>query len=256
MRVLFFAHSLNDRIILDTIKFEGVIFMIQFIKNFRKKISTQAAQIVLVVLSLLALYVSYSQLDVLPLLSGFVPLVMVLIVVLGFGFQGKLLPAHLILLLAVYRESGSGFINAISSFDFDSMAFNIKLTFNMVLSFIIFVYLFLYVLSYLLDGQLKGKIGKSDVVASAVIAFLFFYFRSGFSEAVLKILPPVIALMFGSEFFAILLLLAGVVDVPFTFVNHLINNTLLEQPISYFLFTLFGFYLIYGALKALIHKKT
>ena len=229
--------------------------MMQWIKSFRKKMSTQGAQMIIVVLSLVALYVSYQRLDVLPLLTGFVPLLLVLIVVLGFAFQGKLLPAHLILLLAVYRESGSGFINAVSSFSFDTMSFNLSITLNMVLSFIVFAYLVLYVLSYLFDGQFNGKLGKSDVITSAVIAFLFFYFRSGFSVAVLKIIPPVIALMFGSEFFAVLLLLAGVIDVPFTFINHVSNNTLLEQPLSYFLFTLFAFYLIYGALKALLQKK-
>ena len=229
--------------------------MISFIKKFRHKISVQFGQIIVLILSLVALYVSYSSLDVLPLLSGFVPLVMVLIVVIGFAFQKKLLPAHLILIFTVYREAGNGFINALASFDFDSMSFATTITLNMVLSFLVFIYLFIYVLSYLLDGKFDGKLGKSEVITSAVIAFIFFYFRSGFSVAVLKILPPVIALMFGSEFFAILLLLAGVIDVPFTFIDYIVSGTLFEQPISFFIFSLFAFYLIYGALKALLTKK-
>jgi hypothetical protein len=229
--------------------------MISWIKNFRNLISTRVGQVIIVILSLLALYISYQNLDVLPLLSGLVPLIMVLIVVVGFAFQGKLLPAHLIILLAVYRESGSGFINAVSSFDFDSMSFGIDMTLNMVISFVIFTYLLLYVLSYLMDGHFDGKLGKSEVITSAVIAFVFFYFRSGFSEAVVKIIPPVVALMFGSEFFAVLLLLAGVIDVPFTFLDHITQNTLFEQPISYFIFTIFAFYLIFGAVKALLSKK-
>ncbi len=229
--------------------------MITWIKQFRHKVSTQVGQLILLILSLIALYVSYQDVDVLPLLSGFVPLVMVLIVVLGFTYQKKLLPAHLIILLTVYREAGSGFINAVSSYDFESMSFGINITLNMVLSFIVFVYLLLYVLSYLLDGKFDGKLGKSEVITSAVIAFVFFYFRSGFSVAILKILPPLVALMFGSEFFAILLLLAGVIDVPFTFVDYLIAGTLLEQPISFFIFSLFAFYLIFGAVKALLSKK-
>lgn len=232
-----------------------MIQVISFIKKFKNKVSTQVGQFIILILSLVALYVSYSNTDVLPLLSGFVPLVMILVVVVGFTLQKKLLPAHLILLLTVYREAGNGFINALASFDFDSMSFGITITLNMVLSFIVFLYLFIYVLSYLLDGKFDGKLGKSDVITSAVIAFLFFYFRSGFSVAVLKILPPLVALMFGSEFFAILLLLAGVIDVPFTFINHIVNGTLLEQPISFFIFSLFAFYLIFGAVKALLRKK-
>jgi len=229
--------------------------MISLIKKFRHKISLQLGQVIILILSLVALYISYSRLDVLPLLSGFVPLVMVLIAVIGFALQKKLLPSHLILLLAVYREAGNGFINALASFNFDSMSFGVTITLNMVLSFLVFIYLFIYVLSYLLDGKFDGKLGKSEVITSAVIAFLFFYFRSGFSVAVLKILPPVIALMFGSEFFAILLLLAGVIDVPFTFIDHIVSGTLLEQPISFFIFSLFAFYLIFGAVKALLKKK-
>ncbi len=232
---------------------EGVDFFMFNLRKF-KNVVEPFAFIVIVLLSLYALYVNYSDQNVLPLLSGLVPLLLVLVTVIGFGLKKAFLPAHLILLFAIYRESGSGFIQSLTSFDFDTMAFSIKLTLEAVINFLIFVYLVVYALSYVSDNKVNSKFKKSEVIVSAIIAFIFFYFRSGFSVAVLKIIPPVIALMFGSELFAIILLLAGVIDVPFTFINHIVESTLFDQSIGYFLFTAFAFYLIYGATTGIIKK--
>lgn len=225
------------------------------IKNLKNVIKGPVALVILVLLSAYALFETYSDVRLLQLTANLLPLILVVIAVIGFALKGKMLPAHLILLFAVFRESGSAFINAISSFDFDTMAFRVDVTLTMVLQFIVFVYLVLFILSYILDGKFKGSFGKSPVLISALIAFLFFYFRSGFSVAVLKLVPPMIALFFGSEFFAILLLLAGVVEVPFIFLDHIFEATLLQQTLSYFIFTAFAFYLIQGAVRGLIAKR-
>jgi len=48
----------------------------------------------------------------------------------------------------------------------------------------------------------------------------------------------------------VVLLLAGVIDVPFRFLDIQFNGNILDQPLSYFLFTAIAIYLIIGAIKA------
>ncbi|MCF7931337.1 MAG: hypothetical protein K9L02_07505, partial [Acholeplasmataceae bacterium] len=114
------------------------------------------------------------------------------------------------------------------------------------------VYLLIYILSYVLDGKVGMKYSKTPVVTSAIIAFTYFFIRSGFSVAVLKIVPPVIALLFGADLFAIMLLLAGVADVPFDLLDKILVTGISNEPLSYFIFAAFGLYLAYGASTALI----
>jgi len=228
-----------------------------FFKNFKNLLSESVTTLVIAIIAVYVLVTNFGGIDNLWLfLAAFVPLVLVLLAVLGLQMSKKSMAAHTVLLITLFLGAGRAFLLAITSFDFGSFSFSANFSLELIINSIIFVYLALVVLSGLLTNEFKGGLGSSPVVMSALIAFLFFFFRDGFSGAVLKILPPVIALMFGSPFYAIVLLLAGVADVPFRFLDVLFNGDLLASPISYFLFTAFAFYLIYGAVKGLLsHKK-
>ena len=227
-----------------------------FFKNFKTLFSET---ITLLIIGVIVLYVLVTNLggpdNIWLYLAGLVPLVLVLFAVIGLQLSKKSMAAHLVLLIALFLGAGRALLLALTSFDFSSFSFSATFTLELVINSIIFVYLVLVVLSGLLTNEFKGGLGSSPVVMSAVIAFIFFFFRDGFSGAVLKILPPVVALMFGSPFFAIVLLLAGVADVPFRFLDVVFNGDLLASPISYFLFTAFAFYLIFGAVVGLLKYK-
>ncbi len=227
-----------------------------FLKNFKTLFSET---ITLLIIGIIVLYVLVTNLggpdNIWLYLAGLVPLVLVLFAVVGLQLSKKSMAAHLVLLIALFLGAGRALLLALTSFDFSSFSFSATFTLELVINSIIFVYLVLVVLSGLLTNEFKGGLGSSPVVMSAVIAFIFFFFRDGFSGAVLKILPPVVALMFGSPFFAIVLLLAGVADVPFRFLDVVFNGDLLASPISYFLFTAFAFYLIFGAVVGLLKYK-
>jgi len=227
----------------------------KFVRGFKNLFSDMIYTILLVAIAVFSLINALGNTgDLMPFLAMFVPLVLILISAVGLQLKGKTLAAHLVLLLTVFLGAGRTFIYAITSFDFDTMSFTANFSIEMIIAFVIFVYLFLVVASYLLVGNTGAHLGKSQVLISATIAFVFFFFRDGFSVAVLKILPPLVALMFGSDFFAIVLLLAGVADVPFLLLDYIFLATILEQPVSYFLFTAFGLYLIYGAVMALLKR--
>ncbi|MBU1142248.1 MAG: hypothetical protein KKH92_01240 [Firmicutes bacterium] len=227
-----------------------------FIKNFKSLFSHTITTVIIVII---AAYVLLTNLggsgNIWLFLAGLIPLLLVLFAVLGLQLSNKSMASHLILLITLFLGAGRALLLALTSFDFSSFSFSGTFTLELIINSIIFIYLALVVLSGLLSGEFKGGLGSSPVVISAVIAFIFFFFRDGFSGAVLKIFPPVVALMFGSPFFAIVLLLAGVADVPFRFLDVVFNGNLLESPISYFLFTAFAFYLIYGAILGLLKYK-
>jgi len=229
----------------------------KFIRGFKNLFSDSLKTLLIVAIAVFVLINAIGNIGDLALfLASFVPLVLILISAVGLQLKGKILAAHLVLILTVFLGAGRTFIYAITSFDFDSFSFTANFSIEMIIAFIIFIYLFLVVTSYLLVGNTGAHLGKSPVLISATIAFVYFFFRDGFSVAVLKILPPLVALMFGGDIFAIILLLAGVADVPFLLINHILIGTILQQPISYFLFTAFGLYLIYGAIMALLkHPK-
>ena len=228
----------------------------KFIRGFKNLFSNTVYTIFIVAIAVFSLVNALGNNgELMPFLASFVPLVLILISAVGLQLKGKTLAAHLVLILTVFLGAGRAFIYAITSFDFSTLSFSANFSIELIIAFVIFAYLFLVVASHLLVGKTGAHLGKSPILISATIAFLYFFFRDGFSVAVLKILPPLVALMFGSDFFAIVLLLAGVADVPFILLDHIFLATILQQPISYFLFTAFGLYLIYGAIMGLLKYK-
>lgn len=230
--------------------------MFKWLKSFNRMFTGPLGLVIVVGLSVYALISSYGNARLFLMLAGLVPLVLVLIAAIGLALKNLHVAAFLVLLIAVFRDAGRQFIYAITSFDFSSMSFSTPIGLEMVLQFLIFIFLFLFLVSCFMDGKLRTKMGKSEVYTSMLIAFIFFFFRSGLEVAFMKILPPFVAIVFGSPLFAIVLLLAGVAEVPFLFIDKILENTLTAQPISYFIFTAFAFYLIYGAIKGIIsHRK-
>lgn len=219
-----------------------------WLKNFKNVFTPIVTTIIVIAITLYTLTQNVGGANIFERLESIVPVVLVIIAVIGMQLAKQSLAAHLILLFTSYLQSGRALFLAITSFDFQSFSFGVEWTIPLVINAIIFIYLLLYVLSFVVDNKAKFKLESGPVVVSAIIAFIFFFFRDGFSVAVLKIVPALIALMFGSELFAIVLLLAGVIDVPFDFISKIIDGILFDQTIGYFIFTAFAFYLIYGAI--------
>jgi len=227
----------------------------KFIKNFRNLFPSLVTTIIVVAITLYTFYQNIGGINIFDRLANVFPVVLVGIAIIGLTLAKQSLTSHILLLLTSYLASGRALLVAITSFNFETFSFDAVWNVGLFLDAIIFVYLALYVLSFILDGQFNAKLSSSPVLTSALIAFLFFYFRDGFSIAVLKILPAVIALMFGSSLYAIVLLLAGVVDVPFRLLSLLVEGHLFHQTLGYYLFALFALYLIYGAIKGILKHR-
>ena len=224
-----------------------------FIKNFKDLVPSTIRLIVITILSLLFAIFSYPGGNFWLIMQVMAPVALIVFAVIGLEYKGKSFAAHSILLIAGYLNAATAFINLITSFDFQSMSFAVGTPFiKALIAFIIFVYLVLMLLSHMLTGNIGAKYEKSPIWMSALIAFLFFLLRSGFNVALMKLIPPIIALVFGAPFFAVVLLLAGVIDIPFMIINFIVIGNIGSRPISFFLFAAFGLYLIYGAVTTLI----
>lgn len=223
-----------------------------FIKRFKNMFSHPVITIIVIILTIYTLYMNIGGQNIFDRLASLLPVLLVAIAIICLQLKKQSLASHLILLFTSFLQSGKTFIDTLFSFSTSAFSFSMPWTLELIIQAIIFMYLILYVLSFILDGQSKFRLDSSPVLTSVMVAFIFFFFRDGFSEAILKIVPAIIALMFGSELFAIVLLLAGVIDVPFNVLSKLIENTLFNQSLSYYVFAFFAIYLMIGAIKGII----
>ncbi|AUD65427.1 hypothetical protein BK011_06880 [Tenericutes bacterium MZ-XQ] len=225
----------------------------KFIKRFSSIFNQQVRTIILV--AILA-YVVFQRLGntsgFLNALEVYTPLAFVVIGLLYLAIKGKGFAAHLATLAAFFLSTGSSFVNSLLSFRFDPFGFANPLDFGSIIDLVAFLYLLLMSISLFLNKDAKAKNERKDLLLTAIIAGLFFYFRGGFDLVIDKLMLPVISLLFGAPLSTILFLAAGVIDVPFNFVDTILNTPLLSIPISYWLFSLFAFYLIFGAIKGIL----
>lgn len=231
-------------------------FTMGFIKGFKDLVPGMIQTIIIVLLAGLTVgYALNNNGTIWQTLALVLPVLFVAIAVIGLELKGLHLAAYLVLLITSFLGAGREFVLTITSFDLSSFSFNRTFSLELIINLIVFVYLALMIISYGLSKSSVFKLEGSDVLLTALIAFLFFFFRDGFSTAVLKILPTIVALGFGSKLFAIVLLLAGVIDVPFNLLHIIFNGDLFAQPFYYFIFTAFAIYLIIGAVKGILAHK-
>lgn len=227
-----------------------------FIKNFKDSIPSTIRFIIITLMSLVFAMYAYPGGNFWFIMQVMAPVALIVFAVIRLEYKGKTFAAHSILLTVGFLNAATTFFNLITSFDFQSMSFSRTTPFfEALIAFVIFIYLVLMLLSHVLTGNIGAKYKKSPVWTAALIAFLFFLLRSGFNTALMKLIPPIIALVFGAPFYAVVLLLAGVIDIPFMVINFIYIGIIGSRPISFFLFAAFGFYLIYGAITTLIKMK-
>lgn len=228
-----------------------------FIKRFKDLFPQPVALIVVVIIALFMVINSYPGGNVWFILQSMLPVILVALAAVGLQYYHKTVAAHGVLLFYAFLGGLTNFINMILSFNFQTMSFTWPAgsVIETIVGLIIFLYLVLIILSYMMTGDLGAKYSSSPVWMSILIAFAFFLLRNGFNTALLKVVPAMIALLYAMPFFSVLLLLAGLIDIPFNIINFISIGIIGSRPLSYFIFALIGFYLIYLSVKALLEMK-
>lgn len=235
--------------------------MVSFIKRFKSIFPPILTMVIITVLAVFAVYRTIEGTtisnftDFITFLASFFPVILVAVAAIFLQAKNRSLPAHLVLLLGVisYANAGSNFVNALLSFSFRDFSFAVNpFQLDLIIGVIIFLYLGFYVLSCLFSAEDKPQVKSSVVWGSLLLAFSYFYLRMGLQSAIIIILPAFVALLFGSQIATVLLLIAGVVAVPFHFLLEIIDGDILAQPFSYWLFTAFAILLLILGVKGLI----
>lgn len=226
--------------------------------NFVKSLSSKVNESVrLIVLALLLAFVVYSNIGgygtIWNNLAVYVPLALLVGGVAYLLFNQKEFAAHLAVLFGFYLNGGSTLFNQFLSLRFKPFGFTWTPDLNAIIALIGFLYLSLMVISLYFNENNKPTTPRKDLVVVALTAGIFFYIRAGFSFALGKLLLPIISLFFGAPIATLLFLVAGVGEYPFTFIGTLLSGApVLGNSLSFFLYSLFAFYLIYGGVKAIL----
>lgn len=160
--------------------------------------------------------INYSR-DIIQIIVDILPVVLIVIAAILAQIRNKSIVAGVALLFAVYSNVGSAFVSAVLN---NSSSIGV----TMILDFIIFLFLIVYI--FVNASNFKATALKSDkgLVTSMAIAFLYFYFRDGFGNALVTVLPALIAFIAGSGLAALLLLLAGVINVPIFVLSYFFDG--------------------------------
>lgn len=223
------------------------------IKKLSSTVSKTTRVLVLVLLITYVVFNNFGSYDnVFLAFEALAPLALIITGIMFLELKDKEFAAHSALLVGFFLSAGTNFINSLLSFRFSPFGFENPPTFDSFVEIFGFIYLLLMAISLFDTHKKTAKNDRKDLMITAVIAFVFFYLRSGLFLAISKLLLPVISLMFGLPLATILFLVAGVIDVPFDFLDTILNTNLLSIPVSYYLFTAFAFYLIFGAVKGIL----
>ncbi len=220
--------------------------MLSFVKNF-KTLVPEVVQLVLVIVIAvytLAFKVAYAG-GFFNIITILLPLILITGSAVWLVLYKKNLAGHAILLLGLYINGLTIFINALFRLQFSPFSYNPGFTPQMFVDLVIFAYLALIVTSYVLEGGITTKPLKGKTFVAGVLLFLFVWIFQNFYTAISLLALPLIALWIGLEFPALLLMLSVVIDEPFRFINDAINKTLGWRNLTYYLYIIGAIFFIY-----------
>ena len=224
-----------------------------FIKDFKNVFQQPLRLILIAVSGAFLFYFNFSSGNFWWVMSNILPLILIIGSAIILQLKEKTLAAHGVLFFSGYINSFSAFFRNLLSYNFTAKS---MVKFGPLVGSFVFmvigIYLLLMLLSYFLSKDYEIENKRSSVWISALIAFIYFYVGFGFNTAFFKLISPIIALMFGYEFFAVVLLLAGVIDIPFDIIDAIYSKFIKFYNISTFVLWALGFYFIVTAILALV----
>ncbi|MBN2300540.1 MAG: hypothetical protein JXC31_05070 [Acholeplasmataceae bacterium] len=220
--------------------------MIGFIKNFKNWVPAEVQYIVWIVLLASAVFLNVlGSTTVLGFLQTFLPVALGIIAVWILYAKKEFLVAYFLLFLLAYADQLGVFIRGIFSFNFGTSTFTSLPTWQTLVGMVGTIYLLMMIISNLIDTKIQFKYKKSSVMFPLLLAFIYGYFRLGFINAVVFLVPVIIALLFGSPLAASLFLLGNFISQPFQIINLISSGGIKFTSIFYWLYSIAAIYMIY-----------
>ncbi|GEM_PF-1036496 len=228
--------------------------MINFVKNFKNWVPEGVQYIIWIVLLASAIFFNVlGSADLLGFLQNFLSVALGVIAVWIIYAKKEYLAAYLLLFIMGYADQFGTFIRSILSFNLNSLTFTSKPTWQIMVGMIGTIYLLLMIISYYFNSKVTLKYKHSQVLFPLFLAFVYGYFRFGFLNSLVFILPPTIALLIGSPLAAILLLMGNFVSQPFQIINNFISGAFKFTSVFYWLYSIAAIYIIYLTVIITLH---
>ncbi|QWB99411.1 hypothetical protein KHQ88_04395 [Mycoplasmatota bacterium] len=223
------------------------------LKRFKDVIPNFIQVLIILLLSIYYLILNWPGLTpVLYSLRAFLPVVFIFLALMYLLVKGKLFASHVILFIVHYLSRGRSALMTLLSYDFHTMAFLEDINLWVFIYLIIFIYFIMMIFSYILSNKVNGRVDRGHWLILVLLTFILFYIYFGLNQAFILLLPAILGTLFGVPIASGLLLLSSMIAVPLTFVIHIIEGTLLDQTIAYFIFVILSVILIYFSSKRLM----
>ena len=208
--------------------------MLSFVRKFKTLVPDVVQLVLVIVIAVyaLAFRVNYTG-GFFNIISVLLPLLLITGSAVLLVIYKKYLAGHAILLLGLFINGLTAFINAAFALQFSPFSYNPGFTPQIFVNLVIFAYLAVMVVSYVLAGGITTKPLKGKTFLAGVLLFLFVWVFNGFYSAVIVLALPLISLLIGLEFPALLLMLSVVIEEPFNFINDAIIKYLGVRVLPY-----------------------
>ena len=200
--------------------------MLNWIKSFKSIVNEQFQMVVLVVLSLVAVYdnVGNSR-GILSFIQALLPISLILCAIWLLYLSKKFFAAHLMMFIAVFANGISDFARWLFSYHFFFKNFQVTFDLNLVLSLLACAYLILMIISYVMNEGIKLSIVKPVMLWIILIFLAYQYLRFGILSLLLVSLSVLIFLNDdGPELAVLLFLLSSVISTPFIIIGRFVDK--------------------------------
>ncbi|MFA7075721.1 MAG: hypothetical protein WC152_03520 [Candidatus Izemoplasmatales bacterium] len=227
------------------------------IKKMSRKIPNFVQLFILFMLAFYYLYqhVSFNK-SIFDMLRELLPVLLVVIAVIVLGSKKKMFVSHTILFIAAYLSPGKNAIMTLLGFNFQTMQFNNSIVLSTIIFAAIFIYMILMIISYLLNDNLSNSNHRGKVVALILISLIFVNLIDNINVGFYFAIALFASVAFGTQVSSLLIVLAILIDLPFQITEYIIDKSLFEHSLGYFIFALTGLVLIFINFKYLFKSKS
>lgn len=222
--------------------------MIAFVKGFSTKLSLQIQMLILALVSVFVLFIGLrNQTDIIDILQGILPRLLILGAVWLMFLGKKVLAAYLILFLMQFSSGVTDLVEWVFSYSIGANDFFL-FDFTLIINAVICAYLAILILSiFLIDGYKIQplNIKKSSLWILYAFFMLYIYINNSFASVILITLYLFIIYNARSLKALLFLMACYVVNIPLNIVERFIDNTWKFVRINVWLTDFFGIFILY-----------
>jgi hypothetical protein len=222
--------------------------MIAFVKGFSTKLSLQIQMLILALVSLYVLFIGLqNQTDIIDILQGLLPKLLILGAVWLLFLGKKILAAYLVLFFMQFSSGVTDLVEWVLSYSIGANDFFL-FDFTLIVNAVICAYLAILILSiFLIDGYKIQplNIKKSSLWILYAFFMLYIYINNSFASVILITLYLFIIYNARSIKALLFLMACYLINIPLNIVERFIDNTAKFVRINIWVADFLGIFILY-----------